>query len=150
MHASSSHPSLCAGYTNRNAIPRHILDNERKVGFQGDGEAPQLMQPPTHGPCTPPPLAQVLDALFASASRDGDFGSPPVRPAQYSRVCVANRALAGKGACRKVAPDSHRIHVLGFNKVPGPRCDNVPGQISFVKAHINGKHQPQEYGRVGH
>lgn len=50
----------------------------------------------------------------------------------------------------QVRKDDYRIHVPGFNKRPGARCDHVTGQISFVKAHVDGRHRVGVYGRVGH
>lgn len=44
--------------------------------------------------------AQVLAALYDEASGDGNFGKPARPPLEYSRVCVADPAKAGKGDCK--------------------------------------------------
>ncbi|KAL4419397.1 hypothetical protein ABPG77_003371 [Micractinium sp. CCAP 211/92] len=79
------------GYTNRNDIPRPILEHEQ----------------------------QVIAAVFQTAAPSGSFGEPPhLMRDEYSRVCVANATLAGSGECsRKIrsallaAPDEHMAFV---------------------------------------
>lgn len=51
----------------------------------------------------------------------------------------------------QVRAGDYRIHVFGFSTVPGrPRCDHAGNKVSFVKAHIDGRHRVGPYGRVGH
>lgn len=159
------------GYTSRNWMPKDISYNEKRVSTGGGAgravgagreveveQAPTpIARSPTHHPPAQyqslfptPPFSQVLASLFNTAAKDGSFGKPPTLPAQYSRLCVANPELAGTGACSKVKPGDFRIHTLGFRPSGWARCDHISGQISFVKAHVDGQFSVGVWGRVGH
>lgn len=143
----------------------------------------------------------MLGALYDEAAGEGNFGSPAKRPLEYSRVCVADPAQAGRGNCKHVRKDDYRIHTFAFapkgwgvcdhiGKKVGeggawancalrcvrwascagnmPRVSNVGHdsqercphhlfplhllllQVAYVKAHVTGKHEFEEWGAVGH
>lgn len=178
----------------------------------------QRTHPRLHPTChSPPPHLptikknQVIADLYDKAAKTGSFGTPPTLPAAYSRVCIANPALVGSGACSgvrtgrallallqqplplltaaaalaaapmpclphppphascpvftscaplptlsppnrplQIDPGDYRVHVPGWRTAGEARCDNVPGQISFVKAHVNAEHEFSVWGNVGH
>ena len=120
---------------NRNAIPKDILYNERKVrGSQGSGPRMRKLlsaaAPPGCLPSCPADwghghspaalglntalhrrLWQVVEALYKMSSGNGDFGSPPRMPAgaQFSRLCVADPERAGSGNCKKASGSRLRL-----------------------------------------
>ncbi|KAL4425512.1 hypothetical protein ABPG75_009528 [Micractinium tetrahymenae] len=111
------------GYTNRNAIPRPVLDHEH----------------------------QVIADLFQIATPSGSFGEPPhLMRDEYSRVCIANASLAGSGECKHVQAGSYRVHVPGFALPGAGKCDNTPYHTNFVKARVDAEHHFSVWGNVGH